>query len=208
MTHHIPVANASEIKLFDKWSFEGIKVVDRGLQDYVSLHPVIFPKSGGRHAKQQFYKSKVNIVERLLNKMFVPGHRGKKHKISSKNCTGKTETNVRLLLEAFTIIEKKTGQNPIEVLVKAIENAAPIEEVLTYQRGGIFVREAVISAPQRRVDTALKHIAQGSYGKAFQNPKPASECLADELMAASRNDQGSFALAERLRREKKNKNAQ
>ncbi len=191
-----------EIKLFDRWSFEGIQVADKGLGAYISLHPVIFPKSGGRHAKQQFYKSKVNIVERLINKMFVPGHRGKKHKISSKNCTGKTETNVRILLDAFEIIERKTGKNPVEVLVKAVENAAPIEEVLTYQRGGIFVREAVISSPQRRVDTALKHIAQGSYGKAFQSPKTAAECLADELIAGFKNDQGSFAVAERLRREK------
>jgi len=195
-------AQTHEIKLFDRWSFEGIKVDDKGLEAYVSLHPVIFPKSGGRHAKQQFYKSKVNIVERLLNKMFVPGHRGKKHKITSKNCTGKTETNVRILLDAFEIIERKTGKNPVEVLVKAVENAAPIEEVLTYQRGGIFVREAVISSPQRRVDTALKHIAQGSYGKAFQNPKSAAECLADEIVAGYKNDQASFAVAERLRREK------
>lgn len=196
------IAQTNEIKLFERWGFEGIQVNDKGLQSYISLKPVIFPKSGGRHAKQQFYKSKMNIVERLLNKMFVPGHRGKKHKITSKICTGKTETNIKVILEAFEIIERKTGKNPIEILVKAVENAAPIEEVLTYQRGGIFVREAVVSAPQRRVDTALKNIAQGTFGKSHQSKKTASECLADELIAGAKNDQTSYAVSERLRREK------
>lgn len=196
------VQATQEIKLFDRWTMEGVTVKDTGLVDYIDLHPVIIPKSGGRHAKSQFYKSKLNIVERLLNKLYVPGHKGKKHKISSGKCTGKTETNMRLLVDAFKIIEEKTKQNPVEVLVRAVENAAPIEEVLTYQKGGIFAREAVTTAPQRRVDVALRHMVQGAYKKTFNNPKPAEQCLAEEIMAAAKNDQASFAVSERTRKEK------
>lgn len=195
-------AATSDIKLFDKWTTEGITVKDAGLLDYIDLHPVIIPKSGGRHARNQFYKSKLNIVERLVNKLFVPGHKGKKHKLSSGRCTGKTETAMKIVRSAFTIIEERTKQNPIEVLVRAVENAAPIEEVLTYQKGGIFAREAVTTAPQRRVDVALRHITQGAYKKTFNTTKTAVVALADEIVAASKNDQGSFAVSERTRKEK------
>ncbi len=58
-----------EIKIFDKWSTEGIEVKDIGLAKYINLQPVVIPRSGGRHAKHQFHKSKMNIVERLMNKM-------------------------------------------------------------------------------------------------------------------------------------------
>ena len=195
-------AETTAIKLFDRWGYEGIVVNDKGIHDYVSLHPVIFPKSGGRHARQQFYKSKVNIVERLLNKMFVAGHKGKKHKFTSRQCTGKTETNVAVLLEAFRIVEEKTKKNPIEVLVKAVENGSPVEEVLTYQKGGIFAREAVITSPQRRVDMALRHIAQGAFAKSHSNKKTAAQCLADELIAASNNDSSSVAVSTKTQKEK------
>ena len=73
-----------EIKLFNKWSVEGIEVLDPGLKRYINLKPVIVPRlSHGRHAKKQFYKSEVNIVERLMNHLFVPGHSGKNHKLTS-----------------------------------------------------------------------------------------------------------------------------
>ncbi|HDD71709.1 MAG TPA: 30S ribosomal protein S7, partial [Candidatus Aenigmarchaeota archaeon] len=73
----------TEIKIFGKWSTEGIEVKDPGLVRYINLEPRLLPRSGGKYAKQQFYKSKMNIVERLMNKLMVPGHRGKKHLISS-----------------------------------------------------------------------------------------------------------------------------
>ncbi len=192
-----------DIKLFNKWSFKGVKVDDRGLEAYINLKPMIYPKSGGRYAKQQFYKSKMNIVERLANKLFVPGHKGKKHKYTSGHCVGKTLNAFAIIDEAFEIIHKRTGQNPIQVLVKAIENAAPLEEVITYQKGGIFVREPVVTSPQRRVDLALRHIAQGTYQKCFNSKKSAAEALAEEILGAYNKDPSkSYAYEERVRREK------
>ena len=59
----------TEIKIFDKWPVAGIEVKDIGLAKYINLQPVLIPRSGGRYAKQQFHKSKMNIVERLMNKL-------------------------------------------------------------------------------------------------------------------------------------------
>ena len=75
----------SEIKLFNRWETEHIQVIDPGLKRYINLRPIIIPKTHGRNVGTQFWKSKYHIVERLINKMMIPGHKGKKHKISSGN---------------------------------------------------------------------------------------------------------------------------
>lgn len=193
-----------ELKLFDRWPTADIKVNDAGLANYLSLEPRLVPKSYQRFvAKRPFYKARLNVVERLINHLYVVGHRGKKHRITSGRNTGKTVRATNTLIEAFETIEKQTGKNPVEVLVRAIENAAPTEEVISYQKGGIFVREAVVSSPQRRADLALKHLSQGAYQKSFRNRRSAAQALAEEIMAAARRDaQGSYAVSERLRREK------
>lgn len=190
------------MKLFNKWSSENIEVKDKGISKYINLDPVIIPKSGGRHAQQQFYKSKIHIVERLINKLFVSGHRGKKHKFSSGYNVGKTFRVCNTVKNAFDLIEKQTKENPIQVLIIAIENAAPVEEVVSHQKGGMFIRGAVITAPQRRVDLALKHIAQGTYQKSNRSKKSAAECLANEIILAYKNDSSSLAISEKIRRER------
>lgn len=118
-----------KLKLFDRWSTEGVSVNDPGLRNYISLKPVIVARNFGRHAKQQFYKSQVNIVERLITHIFISGHRGKKHFISSGSNVGKTSKALKIVQETFKTIEEKTKKNPLEVLVRALENAALREEI-------------------------------------------------------------------------------
>jgi len=192
-----------EIKIFGKWSTKGIEVKDPGLVKYINLEPRLFPRSGGKYAKQQFYKSKMNIVERLMNKLMVPGHRGKKHVISSGRCVGKTAIQYKIVKKAFEKIEQITKKNPIEVLVRAIENAALREEITSYQLGGIIVRRAVVTSPQRRVDRALRNIAQAAYRKSFGKKQNIVDALVDEIIAAYNNDASkSEAIREKERIER------
>jgi len=191
------------MKIFGKWETENVKVNDPGLKRYITLRSVIVPKSSGRKSSQQFYKSKMNIVERLINKLMVPGHRGKKHVISSGRVVGKYMTNYKIVKEAFEKIEKITKKNPVEVLVKAIENAALREEIAAYQVGGIIVRKAVVTSPQRRVDLALKNIVQAAYRKSYGKKLKIADALANELIAAYKNDSSkSEAIKEKERIEK------
>ncbi len=191
-----------EVKLFNKWSTKGIEVKDLGLQRYISLRPVLIPKSHGR-MRSQFHKSEMSIVERVANHLLVPGHRGKKHLLSSGNCGGKSATAFILMKKVLQIIEDKTKKNPIEVLVRAVENSALREEITSYQVGGIMVRKAVVAAPQRRVDLALRTMVQGSYQKAHSNPKGFAAALADELIAAGNADsQNSYGVREKERVER------
>lgn len=192
----------TDIKLFNKWSFDSIKVSDEGLVNYISLKPKIIPKSSGKHAKKQFHKSKVNIVERLINKLFVAGHKGKKHKFSSGTNVGKTHMIMNAVEEAFEKIEKTTKENPLQVLIKAIENSAPMEEVVTYQRGGSFARNAVITSPQRRIDLALRHLTQGTYQATTNSKKTIAQSLSEQILGAYKNDTNNLAIREKQRREK------
>ena len=191
-----------EILTFGKWDASEVEVSDDGLVRYINLDNIASPRSKGRHSEKQFYKADVPIVERLLNRMYVAGHSGGKHLVSSGHNTGSSETLWKVIEKAFDQIEDETGENPIQVLVKAIENSAPVEEVVTYSRGGARARKAVLVAPQRRVDLALRLLVQGSYQDRLTSADEAAEVLADELTSAADGDNSIKAVREKERRER------
>ncbi|MEK6835450.1 MAG: 30S ribosomal protein S7 [Nanoarchaeota archaeon] len=190
-----------EFKLFDRWD-TNIEVKDPGLKRYVSLNPVLVPRTANRYAKQKFWKSKLNIVERLINKLMVPGHRGKKHKLTSGRVTGKSQKVYNIVENVFKIIEEKTKKNPIEVFVRALENAAPRDEITSIEYGGAKYPQAVECAPQRRIDLALRQMVQGSYQKSFNKKINMTEALAEEIIKAYNLDQSSTAIAKKLELER------
>ena len=182
---------AGDLKLFGEWSFEGITVRDVGLQRYLKLDPIYLPHSGGRHEARKFRKSEMNIVERLINSLMRPGSSG----------GGKTRLT-SVVRTAFKIIDLKTGRNPIEVLVRAVENAAPNEDTTRIGYGGVVYRLAVDIAPQRRIDLALRYIVQGAKAAAFGNRKTLEEILAEQLIGAANNDSNAFAIRRKLEMER------
>tara|TARA_Y100000310_G_scaffold341087_1_gene439045 strand:- start:175 stop:768 length:594 start_codon:yes stop_codon:yes gene_type:complete len=190
------------IKLFNKWESTGINVEDPGLIRYINLEPVIIPTSCGRSASNQFWKSKYHIVERLANKLMGAGHKGKKHKITSGHTAGKGLTAYSIVEKTFTIIEQETKQNPIAVFVKALENAAPREEITTIEYGGARYPKAVECAPQRRVDLVLRLMTQGAYASSFGKKKKIERALAEEIIKAFNKDTTSNAMAKKLELER------
>jgi small subunit ribosomal protein S7 len=192
----------TEILAFNRWSTEGIKVEDLGLVNYITLSPRIVPKTGARYHGNKFHKSKVFIVERLINKVMIPGHKGKKHFKSSSNVTGKAQKAYDVVEKTLTLIEKQTKENPIKVFVKALENAAPREEIITIEYGGARYPKAVECAPQRRIDIALRLMTQGSFQKSFNSKKSIQSCLAEEIINAYSLDRASVAVAKKLETER------
>ena len=188
----------NEIKAFGLWSTDDVVVEDKGLKDYVSLSPRLVPKTGAKYAGRRFHKSKIFIVERLINKVMIPGHRGKKHKITSYKDTGKAATAYKQVEEAFKIIEKKTKENPIKVFVKALENAAPRELVISIEYGGARYPKAVECSPQRRIDLVLRYFAQGAYASSFNKKISFSEALAEEILNAYKVNKNSFAISKKF----------
>ncbi len=191
-----------EFKLFDRWETKNINVNDPGLKRYINLSSILVPKTGGRYTGTRFWKNKNNIVERLINKLMIPGHKGKKHKLTSGRVSGKSQKVYDIVENAFKIIEEKTKKNPIEVFIKALENAAPREEIITIEYGGAKYPQAVECAPQRRIDIVLRQMVQGSYQKSFNKKLNMKDALADEILKAYNSDQGSTAISKKLELER------
>jgi len=176
----------NEIKLFGKWSFKDVQVRDIGLQRYIALKPMVAPHSMGRHEHKRFRKANVNIVERLVNNLMRPG----------KNA-GKKAKATNIVKQALDIIALRTGKNPIQVLVTAVENSAPCEDTTRISYGGVVYHLSVDIAPQRRVDLALRHISEGARQASINNPRSIEECLADELTLAANHDIKSYGVSKR-----------
>jgi small subunit ribosomal protein S7 len=140
----------------------------------------------GRHEHQRFRKAKVNIVERLINNLMRPGkNAGKKAKVTN------------IVKEAFEIIYTRTGKNPVEVLVKAVENASPCEDTTRISYGGVVYHLSVDVAPQRRIDLAIRHITEGARQASMNTPRSIQEAIADELILAANKDIKSAGVAKR-----------
>jgi small subunit ribosomal protein S7 len=187
MSHSQEVESTEAPKLFGEWGFEGIAVRDLGLKRYLNLDPIFLPHSGGRHEARRFRKSEMNIVERLINCLMRPGRSG-----------GDKTRIVSVVRNAFKIINLRTGRNPIEALVRAIENAAPNEDTTRIGYGGVVYRLAVDISPQRRIDLAIRYIARGAKEASFSNRKTLEENLADQLIGSANNDGSSFAIRRKL----------
>ena len=184
------------LKMFQRWDVTGIKVTDPGLVPHIGLNETYLPKSYGRNITR-LTRGRKNIVERLVTKLMVPGHKGKKHSRTSGHATGKYNTSYNIVEKTFSIIEQKTKKNPVEVFVTAVENAAPREEITTIEYGGARYPKAVECAPLRRIDLALRYMTQGSYQKSFNAKKSSSECLAEEIIAAYNLSQASNAISKK-----------
>ena len=194
-------ANPLHFKLFGIYDVSNIVVKDPGMKRYFNVEPKLLVKGYGR-IREKFGKGKVNILELFANLIAVPGHRGKKHKIQTSWKSGKYTQNMRIVLDTLKIIEERTKQNPVQVLVTAIENGAPRDGITVIEYGGARYPQSVDISPQRRVTLTLKLIVQGSYDKSFGKKKPIEEALADEIIKTYNNEADSFLLGKKKDSEK------
>ena len=175
-----------KLKLFDRYDMSDITVTDAGLARYINLDPVIVPHTGARHANQPFAKSKMNIVERLVNNM-----------MRTEEYTGKKTKTYKVVMDAFAIIESKTKKNPVQVFIDALENTTPREEVTRLKYGGVSVPKAVDVSSSRRLDIALRNICNGAVKASYKNTRPIEVCLANEIMLAAKGDMNSQAISKK-----------
>jgi small subunit ribosomal protein S7 len=186
--------------VFGRWNSEGVKISDLGLARYIVLESKDIPHSFGRQTSKSFEKGKISVVERLINKVMRSGQG--KRKLSGKYVRGRQSCGkklqaMRIVEEAFGIVEKQTKENPLQVLVRALENAAPREDTTKIKRGGIAYAVAVDVAPMTRLDEALKNIALAGFVGSFNKKVSAGEALAEELILASKQDSKSLSVKRR-----------
>ncbi|MFC2174915.1 30S ribosomal protein S7 [archaeon] len=194
--------------MFEELDNTDVVVNDPGLVNYINLN-LKGMHSHGRHTAKQFGKSDISIVERLVNSI-MRSCSGKKiggKMISHRFGCGKKTAAIKAVREAFAIVEKKSKKNPVQVLVDAIENAAPREETTRVKFGGITRHIAVDISPQRRVDFALRNLSVAALGKAYKSKKNRAEALADEILAAAAQDNNCMAIQKKNEMERVAKGA-
>lgn len=177
------MASSDTMRIFGLWECQDVAINDISLERYINLDERLVPHSSGRHEHKRFHKSYVHIVERLANKLMSPG----------KN-TGKKILALNIVKAALQIIELKIEKNPVQILVDAIVNCAPREETTRISYGGIVYHTAVDSAPQRRVDVALRLLANTVRKSSFNNVRTIDEILAEQLILAGTNNANSAAI--------------
>ncbi|MDE1768141.1 MAG: 30S ribosomal protein S7 [Candidatus Micrarchaeota archaeon] len=187
--------------LFEKYDIKGVSVTDQSLVSYVKTRKTAYPNMFGRRKYQAYYNSHVDIVERLINKL-MRGGTGRK--ISGKvirrkgGLQGKKLKIVHVLEDAFELIHKNTGKNPVQMLIDAVQNAAPIEDTTRVRYGGISYNVAVGISSQRRLDVALRNLAVAGLISSFKNKRTLAEALANEITLAASNSSESYAVKKRV----------
>ncbi len=185
-----------EVLLFDKYDYN-VEVSDLSLKNYINLKRMSYPSTYRRMSGKSFSKAQLNIVERLNNSLMRGGTGGKigGHIIRTKGrLQGKKLKTMHIIEMAFDKVSKNTGSNPLQVLVKALENSAPIEDTTRVVYGGIKSNVAVDISASRRLDIALRNIAIATIIGAFGNKRSISDALASELVMASNADPNSYAI--------------
>jgi len=122
------------------------------------------------------YNSKV--VTKLINNIMYDGKKG----IAQKICYG-----------AFDIIKEKTGQDPMEVFEKALENVMPVLEVKARRVGGATYQVPIEVRPDRRQTLGLRWLVNYARTRGERTMK---ERLAGEIMDAVNGMGGAFKKKE------------
>ena len=190
----------NNILLFNKWDTNEISIVDEGLKNVILIKPnMTIPVSFGRHEHQRLKKADVHIIERLANKLM---HFGKRYAKNTGRMGGKKARVINVVKTALDIIYLETGKNPVELLIRAIENSAPNEDTTRIVYGGVVYHVSVDVSPLRRVDLALRFIAEGVRMLSYSNPHSIEEVLAKEIILASNSDMNSYAIKKKNEQER------
>jgi small subunit ribosomal protein S7 len=186
--------------LFNKWDTSEISIEDEGLKNVILIQPFMtIPITFGRHEHQRLKKSEVHIIERLANKLM---HFGKRYAKNTGRMGGKKTRVINVVKTALEIIYLETGKNPVELLIRAIENTAPNEDTTRIVYGGVVYHVSVDVSPLRRVDLALRFIAEGVRISSYSNPQSIEEVLAKEIILASGSDMNSYAIKKKNEQER------
>ena len=189
------MTEVNQVKLFNKWDLDP-KFLDEARkkvmndEGYGSIYRYLasgtksyLPHTSKRYQKKRFRKARCPLVERLACSLMRHGRN-----------SGKKLMAVRIVKHTLEIIHLMTGDEPLEILIEAVTKAGPREDVTRVGGAGNVKRSAVDVSPFRRINQALYLITTGARESSFRNIKTMAECLADEIINASKGSSNSYAI--------------
>ena len=126
------------------------------------------------------YGSKV--VTKFINQIMYDGKRG---------------IAERIVYDAFNKIKEKTGEEPISLFEKALENVMPVLEVKSRRVGGATYQVPMEVRAERRQTLGIRWIV--SFARK-RNEKTMADKVANELMDAANSMGGAFKKKEEVHR--------
>ena len=105
---------------------------------------------------------------------------------------GKKTTAERILYKALSIVEERTGDDPLKVFQRAVENVKPAVEVKSRRVGGSTFQIPIEVAPARRLALSMRWIIQNAKRRGERSMR---EKLAGEFLDAA--DQRGGAVKKR-----------
>ncbi len=106
---------------------------------------------------------------------------------------GKKSLAERIFYRALDLVKEKTGEDPLKVFRKGIENCKPVLEVKSRRVGGATYQVPVEVRPERRVSLAIRWLV--GYARE-RNEKSMIEKLANEIIDAANNKGGAVKKRE------------
>ena len=122
------------------------------------------------------------LVTKLINNVMYDGKKGVAQKI---------------VYDAFTTVEQKVGQNPLEVFQEALENIMPLLEVKARRVGGSTYQVPMEVRADRRQTLGLRWLV--SYAR-NRGERGMAEKLAAEIIDAKNSMGGAFKKKEETHR--------
>merc|ERR1719335_942154 len=108
---------ATTPKLFGKWSYDDIKIVDKTLEIYFAIQTtkskVFVPHTAGRYQLKRFWKASCPLIERVMGSIAYHGRN-----------TGKKLKAMRIMRSVLDIIHHHTGMNPSKLLLMLSQTVA------------------------------------------------------------------------------------
>ena len=126
------------------------------------------------------YNSK--LVTKLINNVMYDGKKGVAQKI---------------VYDAFTIVEQKVGQNPLEVFQAALENVMPLLEVKARRVGGSTYQVPMEVRADRRQTLGLRWLISNARSR---GERGMAQKLAAEIIDAKNSMGGAFKKKEETHR--------
>jgi small subunit ribosomal protein S7 len=111
---------------------------------------------------------------------------------------GKRSTAERILYKSFDIIKERTGDDPLKVFKKALDNVKPSLEVKSRRVGGSNYQVPIEVNPNRRLSLSIRWIV--AYARSRGDGKTMQEKFANELLDASNRRGGAVKKREDVHR--------
>ena len=111
--------------------------------------------------------------------------------------SGKKAIAERIIYGALEQVEKKSGKEPLEVFITALNNIKPMVEVKSRRVGGANYQVPVEVRPIRRMALAMRWLREAAHKR---SEKSMGQRLANELMEAAEGRGGAVKKRDEVHR--------